>query len=114
MSRKAFKYRIEANRATSERLQWVLDRARELYNAALTERRDAYEMHIKNPIALRQGLVPSFELRYVPVGRITQAGVFTSLTRLSLETDYDIGSVKERTNGCEASPLLYNAWVNQP
>jgi putative transposase len=47
MSMKAFKYRIEANRATLERLQWVLDRARELYNAALTERRDAYEMHVK-------------------------------------------------------------------
>ena len=44
---KAFKYRIEANRATLERLQWVLDRARELYNAALTERRDAYEAHVK-------------------------------------------------------------------
>src|SRR5215467_2564377 len=47
MSMKAFKYRIEANRTTLERLQWVLDRARELYNAALTERRDAYEMHVK-------------------------------------------------------------------
>lgn len=44
---KAFKYRIEANRATIERLQWVLDRARELYNAALTERRAAYEVHVK-------------------------------------------------------------------
>ena len=47
MSMKAFKFRIEANHATSTRLQWVLDRGRELYNAALSERRDAYEMHVK-------------------------------------------------------------------
>lgn len=26
----------------------------------------------------------------------------------------DSGSAKERTKGCEASPLLYNFWVNQP
>ena len=44
---KAFKFRIEANQATSTRLQWVLDRGRELYNAALSERRDAYGMHVK-------------------------------------------------------------------
>jgi putative transposase len=50
MSIKAFKYRLSANIATTEKLQWTLDRARELYNAALTERRDAYEMHVKrNP-----------------------------------------------------------------
>ena len=47
MSIKACKYRLSANKATTEKLQWVLDRARELYNAALTERRDAYEMHVK-------------------------------------------------------------------
>jgi IS605 OrfB family transposase len=47
MSIKAFRYRLCANKATTEKLQWILDRARELYNAALTERRDAYEMHVK-------------------------------------------------------------------
>ena len=47
MSIKAFKYRLSVNQATTEKLQGVLDRARELYNAALSERRDAYEMHIK-------------------------------------------------------------------
>jgi Helix-turn-helix domain len=41
MSIKAFKYRLSVNQATTEKLYWVLDRARELYNAALTERRDA-------------------------------------------------------------------------
>src|SRR5438067_12393085 len=44
MSIKAFTYRIDANTATTEKLQWVLDRCRELYNAGLQERRDAYEI----------------------------------------------------------------------
>src|SRR5450755_1041904 len=47
MSIKAYKYRIYANTATTEKLHWVLDRCRELYNAGLQERRDAYEMAVK-------------------------------------------------------------------
>lgn len=47
MSIKAFKYRIYANKPTAEKLQWVLDRCREVYNAGLQERRDAYEMGVK-------------------------------------------------------------------
>lgn len=47
MSIKAYKYRIYANKQTTEKLQWVLDRCRELYNAGLQERRDAYEMVVK-------------------------------------------------------------------
>jgi IS605 OrfB family transposase len=47
MSIKAFKYRIYANKHTTEKLQWVLDRCRELYNAGLQERRDAYEMGVR-------------------------------------------------------------------
>jgi len=47
MSIKAFTYRIYANTATTEKLHWVLDRCRELYNAGLQERRDAYEMAVK-------------------------------------------------------------------
>lgn len=44
MSIKAYKYRIETNKATADKLQWVLDRARELYNAALAERKEAWRM----------------------------------------------------------------------
>src|SRR5205085_6723883 len=47
MSIKAFKYRIYANTATTEKLQWTLDRCRELYNAGLQERRDAYELGVR-------------------------------------------------------------------
>lgn len=47
MSFKAFKYRIYGNRHTTEKLQWVLDRCRELYNAGLQERRDAYDLCVK-------------------------------------------------------------------
>lgn len=43
MNIKAYKYRIGANKVTTEKLQWVLDRCRELYNAALSERKDAYK-----------------------------------------------------------------------
>jgi putative transposase len=47
MSIKAYKYRVYANKHTTEKLHWVLDRCRELYNAGLQERRDAYEMGVK-------------------------------------------------------------------
>ena len=36
MSIKAYKYRIYANKQTTERLAWVLERCRELYNAGAT------------------------------------------------------------------------------
>lgn len=48
MSMKAYKYRIYANKQTTEKLAWVLDRCRELYNAGLQERRDAYEMAVRH------------------------------------------------------------------
>jgi putative transposase len=47
MSIKSYKYRISANKLTTEKLHWTLDRCRELYNAGLQERRDAYEMKVK-------------------------------------------------------------------
>ena len=44
MSRKTFKYRLYPNRPQRERLQTTLDLCRELYNAALQERRDGYKV----------------------------------------------------------------------
>jgi len=44
MSRKTFKYRLYPNRKQRERLQETLDLCRELYNAALQERRDGYKV----------------------------------------------------------------------
>lgn len=44
---KAYKYRLYPNKQQAEKLQWTLDRARELYNAAVQERRDAYEIVVK-------------------------------------------------------------------
>jgi putative transposase len=41
---KAYKYRLYPNKEQAEKLQWTLDRARELYNAAIQERRDAWRM----------------------------------------------------------------------
>lgn len=46
-TRKAFKYRIYPNKTAGEKLQWVLDRCRELYNAGLDERKSAYDCHVR-------------------------------------------------------------------
>jgi putative transposase len=42
--RLAYKYRLLPTRKQTELLSWTLARCRELYNAALQERRDAYQM----------------------------------------------------------------------
>lgn len=39
---KTYKYRIYPCKATEQKLYFVLNRCRELYNAALSERKDAY------------------------------------------------------------------------
>jgi putative transposase len=41
---KAFKYRLYPTRKQADTLQFILDRNRELYNASLEERREAYRM----------------------------------------------------------------------
>src|SRR5438445_7079522 len=41
---KAFIYRLYPTEKQAEQLAWVLDRCRELYNAALEEWREAYRM----------------------------------------------------------------------
>ncbi len=45
--RKTFKYRLYPTKETEKKLYWTLTRCRELYNAALTERRDAYTFHVR-------------------------------------------------------------------
>jgi len=42
--RKTFQYRLYPNKTTEKSLYFVLNRCRELYNAALSERKDAYRM----------------------------------------------------------------------
>lgn len=44
MSKQAYKFRLYPTKKQVQVLTWTLDRARELYNAALQERRDAYRM----------------------------------------------------------------------
>lgn len=41
--RKSYKYRIYPTKEQANKLQWVLDRCREIYNAALQERKEAYK-----------------------------------------------------------------------
>ena len=45
--KRAYKYRLYPTKKQRLTLQWTLDRARELYNAALQERRDAYTAKVK-------------------------------------------------------------------
>ena len=47
MSKQAYKFRLYPTRKQVARLQETLDACRQLYNAALTERRDAYNFHVK-------------------------------------------------------------------
>ena len=44
MSKQAYKFRLYPTRKQIQALTWTLHRCRELYNAALQERRDAYRM----------------------------------------------------------------------
>jgi len=42
--RKAYKFRLSPNKQQEEKLFWTVNRCQELYNAALSERKDAYRM----------------------------------------------------------------------
>jgi putative transposase len=44
MCKQAYKFRLYPSRKQEQLLTWTLERARELYNAALQERKDAYRM----------------------------------------------------------------------
>jgi putative transposase len=45
--RKAFKFRLYPNKEQERKLFWTLTRCRELYNAALSERKDSYQTHMR-------------------------------------------------------------------
>src|SRR5260370_35781984 len=47
MSKQAYKFRLYPTRKQLARLQETLDACRTLYNAAATERRDAYLFHVR-------------------------------------------------------------------
>ena len=47
MSKQAYKFKLYPTRKQRERLQETLDACRALYNAALTERCDAYNFHVR-------------------------------------------------------------------
>lgn len=46
---KSYKYRLYPNKEQAEKLQWTLDRCRELYNACLQERRDTWQNIKQHP-----------------------------------------------------------------
>src|SRR6266567_4681320 len=52
--RKTYKFRLYPNKEQEQKLTWTLDRCRELYNAGLSERRDAYRYAGKSVTYLDQ------------------------------------------------------------
>ncbi len=48
--RKAYKYRLYPRKETEKKLFWTLARCRELYNAGLSERKDAYKLHQRTTV----------------------------------------------------------------
>lgn len=65
--RKAFKYRLYPNLATEKKLCFVLNRCRELYNAALSERRDAYKyVHKRITYTQQQNDLPEIKHQIRP------------------------------------------------
>ncbi len=54
MSRKAFKFRLYPTKKQEKVLFWTLARCRELYNAALSERKDSYQAHQRTTVSQNQ------------------------------------------------------------
>lgn len=50
--RKAFKYRLYPNVTTEKKLYFTLNRCRELYNAALSERKDSSQLHERTQLQI--------------------------------------------------------------
>jgi putative transposase len=50
--RKAFKYRLYPNTTTEKKLYFTLNRCRELYNAALSERKDSSQLHERTQLQI--------------------------------------------------------------
>src|SRR5690606_41666514 len=72
---RVYRYRLYPTRAQDERMRWTLERLRELYNAALEERRDAYR---RQGVSL-SGYGQMAELREVRAVRDEYAGIHTHL-----------------------------------
>ena len=47
---KTYKYRLYPNKEVTSKLYWTLTRCRELYNAALSERKDSYQKHFRTTV----------------------------------------------------------------
>jgi len=48
--RKAFKFRLSPNKEQEHKMFFTLNRCRELYNAALSERKDSYQKHFRQTV----------------------------------------------------------------
>lgn len=77
---RVYRYRLYPTRAQDARMRWTLERLRELYNAALEERREAYR---RQGVSL-SGYAQMAELREVRAVRDEYAGIHTHLLQDSI------------------------------
>ena len=54
MARKAFKYRLYPTKQQEQALFWTLARCRELYNAALSEWKEAYQQYERTQLRVNE------------------------------------------------------------
>ncbi len=50
MQHKNFKFRLYPHREQEQKMFFTLNKCRELYNAALSERKDAYKKHFRQTV----------------------------------------------------------------
>ena len=83
--RRVFRYRLYPTRAQAERLSWTCERLRELYNAALEERREAYRKQgvSLSGFAQMRGIKTVREVRpeYAGIPHVIQADAIKRLDR---------------------------------
>ena len=84
MARRTFKYRLYPNRRQREKLQATLDVCRELYNAALQERREAWSSQRKGIYYVEQAKqLPDIKTVREDVGEVHSQVLQDALRRMT-------------------------------
>ena len=85
MSKQAYKFRLYPTRKQLARLQETLDACRHLYNAALTERRDAYHFHVKQHPNYYDESIRKEQSREIGINYYSQANQLPEIKELREE-----------------------------
>jgi putative transposase len=86
--RKAFKYRLYPTQAQTEELDRILWRCRDLYNAALYQRREAYRVcEIGVTYCMQQNELPALKKEHPPFREVGSQVLQDVLRRVNLAFD---------------------------